>query len=102
MAGACGAFAQSPSVSRFAAPDLSKAGVRALAANCAQCHGTDGRPAPGSILRPLAGRDRAELEKALDAFKAGHVAATVMDQIARGYSDAEIAALADYFARRGR
>ena len=34
--------------------------VRALAANCAACHGTDGRAAPGSTVPGLAGlpRDR--------------------------------------------
>ncbi len=102
VSGAPVAFAQSPSAPRFAPPNLSSAGVRALAANCAQCHGTDGHPARDSVLPPLAGRDRRELEQRLSDFKAGRTRATVMDQIAKGYSDAEIAALADYFARRGR
>ncbi|HSN19483.1 MAG TPA: c-type cytochrome [Usitatibacter sp.] len=41
LAGAPGAFAQSRSAPRFATPNLPPAGVRALAANCAQCHGKD-------------------------------------------------------------
>ena len=102
LAAAQSASAQSPSAPRFAPPNLSPAGVRALAANCAQCHGTDGHPAPGSVLPALAGRDAATLARALLDFKAGQVRATVMDQVAKGYSDAEIAALADYFAARGR
>jgi cytochrome c553 len=102
LAGAPGAFAQSSPAPRFAAPNLTPAGVRALAANCAQCHGTEGRPAPGSVLPALAGRDRASLEALLQEFKSGRRRATVMDQIAKGYSDAEIAALADYFAARPR
>jgi len=102
LAGAASPFAQSPSAPRFAAPNLTPAGVRALAANCAQCHGTDGHPAPGSVLPALAGSDAHALAKALLDFKAGRVRATVMDQVAKGYSDAEIAALADYFAARGR
>ena len=101
LAGALPSFAQSVPP-RFAAPNLSPAGVRALAANCAQCHGTDGHPAPGSVLPPLAGRPRDALAARLEALKAGRERSTVMDQIAKGYSDAEIAALADYFARRGR
>ena len=101
VCGAPAVFAQSPAP-RFASPNLSPAGVRALAANCAQCHGTDGHPASGSILPALAGRDRRELLQRLSDFKAGRAAATVMNQIAKGYSDPEIAALADYFARRGR
>jgi cytochrome c553 len=87
---------------RFAPPNLTAAGVRALAANCAQCHGTNGRPVAGSEIPPLAGRDRAELAARLAAFKQGATRATVMDQIAKGYSDDEMAALADYFARLPR
>ena len=87
---------------RFAPPNLTPAGVRALAANCAQCHGTGGRPVAGSQIPRLAGRDRSELALRLTAFKRGTLRATVMDQIARGYSDEELAALADYFARLPR
>jgi cytochrome c553 len=76
--------------------------VRALAANCAQCHGTEGRPAAGSVLAALAGRDRQELRRLLADFKSGRSRATVMDQIAKGYSEAELAALADYFSARER
>ena len=102
LAGAPGAFAQSPPAPRFAAPNLTARGVRALAANCAQCHGTEGRPAPGSVLPPLAGRDPRELGALLADFKSGRRAATVMDQIAKGYSDAELAALTDYFSVQRR
>jgi cytochrome subunit of sulfide dehydrogenase len=102
LAGAPAAFPQSRPTPRFAPPNLSPAGVRALAANCAQCHGTEGHPAPGSTLAPLAGRPRADLAAKLAGFKAGRARATVMDQLAKGYSDEEIAALADYFASRGR
>ncbi len=50
----------------------------------------------------LAGRDRGELAARLADFKAGTARATVMDQIAKGYSGEELAALADYFARLPR
>ena len=76
--------------------------MRALAANCAQCHGTEGHPAAGSLLPALAGRDRQELRRLLADFKSGRRRATVMDQIAKGYSEAELAALADYFSARER
>ena len=102
LGGTPAAFAQSLPAPRFAAPNLTPAGVRALAANCAQCHGTDGHPAPGSVLPALAGRDRDELAAALAEFKSGRRRATVMDQLARGYSEAELAALADYFSTRTR
>jgi cytochrome c553 len=94
------AFAQAPAPPppAFAAPNLSEKGVRDLAANCAICHGTTGRPAPGSTVPGLAGRgDIADIMK---QFKDGKREATVMHQIAKGYSDAEIAAIAAYFAKQ--
>jgi sulfide dehydrogenase cytochrome subunit len=96
------AFAQQPAppAPSFAAPNLTEAGVRAMAATCSPCHGTNGRPAPGSTVAALAGRnDIAELMK---AFKEGKRDATIMHQIAKGFSDAETEALASYFAKQAR
>jgi cytochrome subunit of sulfide dehydrogenase len=84
----------------FAAPSLSEKGVRDMAANCAMCHGTSGRPAPGSSVVALAGRPAELTVDAMKAFKEGKREATIMHQIAKGYSDAEIAAMAAYFARQ--
>ncbi len=92
------ARAQQAAAPEFAAPNLSPAGVRALAANCTPCHGPEGRPVAGSAIPALAGHARDDLVAALDAFKAGRRPATVMHQVAKGYSEAEIAALAAYFA----
>lgn len=86
----------------FAAPNLSEAGVRAMAANCAMCHGTEGRQVAGSTVPGLAGRPADTLVDALKAFKDGKREATIMHQIAKGYSDAEIAALAAWFAKQPR
>lgn len=95
----CGAAPAQEGAPRFAPPNLSPSGVRALAANCAPCHGTEGRAVRGSAIGGLAGRKAGELRRLLMAFKNGEAPATVMQQIARGYSDAEIAALSDYFAQ---
>jgi cytochrome c553 len=86
----------------FAASNLTPLGVRALAANCAACHGTNGRPAPGSTLAGLAGKPKEELLTAMNQFKAGKKPATLMHQIAKGYTDAELEALADHFSRQAR
>ena len=86
----------------FAASNLSPPGVRALAANCAACHGTNGRASPGSTLAGLAGKPKEELLTAMNQFKAGKKPATLMHQISKGYTDAEIEALADYFSRQPR
>lgn len=69
-----------------------------FAANCFNCHGTEGKAV--SAIPTIAGRDRAYLEEALKAFKAGTKQATIMTQLAKGYTDAELAILADYFARQ--
>ncbi|HMV05333.1 MAG TPA: c-type cytochrome [Accumulibacter sp.] len=68
-----------------------------LAANCLNCHGSEGRFNPA--IPSIAGRDKAFLLETLKAYKAGTKAATIMNQLAKGYTDEEIAALADYFSR---
>ena len=72
--------------------------VRSLAATCANCHGTDGKAVPGSSVMSIAGMDRSYLVAQLQAFKSGARPATVMHQISKGYSDAQIDVLATYFA----
>ncbi|MDB5861103.1 MAG: cytochrome [Ramlibacter sp.] len=74
--------------------------LRSLAASCAQCHGTDGRSAPGSSVPPIAGMPRDYLAAQLKAFKAGTRPSTVMGQLAKGFSDAQLEQLADYFNRQ--
>lgn len=96
------AVAQQPAPPAFAPSNLSATGVRSLAANCAACHGTNGRPAPGSTLAGLAGKPRDELLMAMTQFKQGKKPATVMHQLTKGYSDEELAALADHFSKLGR
>jgi cytochrome c553 len=86
----------------FAPPNLTEPGVRDMASACAICHGVEGRPVAGSRVAALAGRRAADIDSAMHAFKEGRREATVMHQIAKGYDDAEIAALAEYFAARPR
>ena len=101
---ACGAFAEQPASPppAFAPADLTPAGVRALAATCASCHGTDGHAAPGSLLPPLAGRSRGDVAQAMAQYREGARPATVMHQIAKGFTAAEADALDAYFARQKR
>jgi cytochrome c553 len=86
-----------PPASTFAAPNLTPNGVRSLAANCSACHGTNGVSAGGAIAG-LAGMNQEYLVNQMVLFKTGKREATLMHQLAKGYSDAEIAALGDYFA----
>ena len=70
--------------------------VRLLASNCANCHGTDGKSQGGTPT--LSGQPKAKIVEMLQEFKAGKRPATIMHQLSKGYSDAEIDALAAYFA----
>ena len=70
--------------------------IRVWAAACANCHGTMGKAETGN--ESLAGKDKDELLQKLLDFKAGRKPATLMHQIAKGYSDEQLAQLATYFA----
>jgi sulfide dehydrogenase cytochrome subunit len=71
---------------------------QALAYACAACHGPDGR-SQGAIpaIHNLPSED---LMAALKAFRANARPSTVMNRIAKGLDDADISALAAYFASR--
>jgi cytochrome c553 len=69
---------------------------RDVAASCANCHGTDGRSRGG--IPSLAGRDKGELIRLVRDFRDGTRRSTVMEQLAKGYTDAEIEAAAAYFS----
>lgn len=70
--------------------------IKVWAAACANCHGTNGQALPG--MEPLAGKDKAELAQKMLDFKTGRKPATLMHQIAKGYSDEQIQQLAEHFA----
>jgi cytochrome subunit of sulfide dehydrogenase len=72
--------------------------TRSLAATCASCHGTNGRSVDGAAVPGLAGLPAAYMVEQMKAFKSGARTATVMHQIAKGYSDAQIDQLAAYYA----
>jgi cytochrome subunit of sulfide dehydrogenase len=72
--------------------------ARNLAATCANCHGTDGK-ARGAMVA-LAGYPADRLITTMADFKAGKRPATIMHQISRGYSDAQVALIAGYFAQQ--
>jgi cytochrome c553 len=71
---------------------------RNLAAGCAGCHGTDGNSVGGTAS--LAGMPRDRLLALIGEFRSGAKPATIMHQISKGYSDDQLALIADYFASR--
>jgi sulfide dehydrogenase cytochrome subunit len=82
----------------LAAPAAAEAPLAAEA--CLGCHGPNGAGATG--LPAIAGRDAAELRTILAAFRANERPATIMGRIARGYTEAELAAIAEHFSRLPR
>ena len=61
------------------------------ASSCAGCHGGGGMPA-------LAGQPAEAIARAMLAYKAGQGSPTVMDRIARGFSEEEIRAIAAWIS----
>jgi cytochrome subunit of sulfide dehydrogenase len=76
--------------------------ARNVASTCAICHGTGGRALPNAPLVALAGLPRDHIASQMRAFRDGTRPATVMHQIAKGYTDAQIDALAAWFAAQKR
>ncbi len=78
-----------------AAKEVDKS-ARFMAANCAYCHGPDGKST--SAIPPLAGMPKDIFVNSMKAMKNGTRPAFVMHQIAAGYTDAEIEAMGAWFA----
>ncbi len=70
--------------------------ARNLAATCANCHGTAGQ-ARGD-MKPLAGQPAEKILAAIADFKSGAQPATVMHQIAKGYTDEQLRLVAGWYA----
>ena len=80
----------------IAAAGVASAEPPAGAASCSGCHPSSTRVS--SPVPRLAGLDRAAIIRALQEFRSGQRAATVMDRIAKGFTDDEIQAIAAWFA----
>jgi len=75
---------------------------RATAAMCANCHGTDGRTTEGSAIPSLVGMPKDYMVLQLKAFKDGTRPATVMHQLTKGLTDAQINTISTYYAATKR
>ena len=91
-------FASLPcAAARGATPVGDAAAGKALAKNCAACHGDTGI-ASNPAWPALAGQKAGYLVNVLKAFRAGLRKDPMMSGVTRGLSDADIANLAAYYA----
>ena len=65
------------------------------ALSCSGCHPA-ARTAQTTVPR-LIGRNPADIGTAMQAFKSGQLPSTVMDRIAKGFSDDEVKAIAAWY-----
>ena len=87
----------------LAAPHPARAQTAApavLAASCFSCHGPNG--ASTSAMPALDKMGASVITSVLKAFRSGDAQGTVMNRIAKGYTDDEIAALGQYFSSQQR
>lgn len=85
----------------FASAQAGDTATRTLAASCAICHGTDGVAASRDAIS-LAGLPKDHIARQMRDLRDGRRPATVMHQIGKGYTDAEIDRLAAWFAAQKR
>ncbi|NYZ13790.1 cytochrome C [Azospirillum sp. RWY-5-1] len=79
-------------------PPGATAGAPPGAVSCAGCHAP---AAVGGPVPDLTGRPAVEIVAAMQAFRGGTRPATVMDRIAKGFSDEETRAIADWLSAPG-
>jgi len=89
-------FAGAADAQQAADADLRAAAL--LASNCSNCHGTLGN-AQGA-MPSLAGLQKATIVEQMRAFRDGKRPATIMHQLAKGYTDPQIEAIAEFFSRQ--
>ena len=68
-----------------------------LGNTCAGCHGTKG-VSNGPATPSIAGLSKEYLLESMEEFQSGERPATIMSRIAKGYTEDEIKAMADYFS----
>jgi sulfide dehydrogenase cytochrome subunit len=73
--------------------------VTGIANTCNNCHGAAGISV-GKAMPTIGGQTAGYLKMVLDQYKTGERRNTSMGRLVKGYTDAELAALADYFSRQ--
>lgn len=72
--------------------------ITLMASTCVGCHGADGT-SRGPATPTIAGMAPETFIEAMVSFKDGSRTATIMDRIAKGFTEEEIKQLADYYGK---
>jgi len=67
-----------------------------LSNTCAGCHGTNGA-SQGPAAPTIAGLSKDYFVETMQGFASGEIYSTIMGRIAKGYTDAEISQMADFY-----
>src|SRR5258708_5120739 len=73
----------------------SAAEAPAGASSCTGCHAA---ASSSNAMRALGGMPAPEIAAKMTAFKSGNVQATIMDRIAKGFTEEEIRSIATWYA----
>jgi len=83
------------------ASDLSNPDGEMLSHTCAACHGTYGH-FDDDYMPPLAGMSKARFVESMIAFRNGSRPASIMDRVAKAFTDEEIEAMGEFFAAQDK
>jgi cytochrome subunit of sulfide dehydrogenase len=90
------AVAAAIGLASIAAAVVAAAEPPAGAAACSGCHPTSSRVS--TPVPRLVGLDRAAIVRAMQDFRSGQRTGTIMDRLAKGFTDDEIQAIAAWYA----
>ena len=74
--------------------------ARNLAAQCANCHGTNGKSV--AEVPSLAGQPATVIVQKMKDYRDSKLPASIMHQLTKGYSDEQVALMADYFSKQAK
>ena len=95
-----GALALTLAAAAFAQTPFSPTLGRNLAAACANCHGTTGNSV--AEVPSLAGQSATVLVQKMKDYRDGKLPASIMHQLAKGYTDEQVVVMAEYFSKQAK
>jgi sulfide dehydrogenase cytochrome subunit len=73
---------------------------RGLAATCANCHGTDGKGVVDGGMPLINNLTSGQMLEKLKGYKSGALEGTIMPQLAKGYTDEQLIAIANQLGKK--